>query len=201
MNHCACALYRCNENRVSQSLHPQQREHHQFHNPWRYSSDEPWPAERPPLAVFPDCTRRYWVDMWSAHRIPQLHFQLSKPLCLAKRSRSSSVSIVSDYGLDDRVIRVRFPAGAKDFSSNLCVQTGSEDHPYTCIMGTGSPFPGAKRGRGVTLTSHPHLVPRSRMSRSYTSSTPSASTACGGTALLFCGWLVDSLFYDAFFSN
>jgi len=48
-------------------------------NPWRYSSDEPWPAEQPPLAVFPDCTRRYWVDMWSAHRIPQLHFQLSKP--------------------------------------------------------------------------------------------------------------------------
>jgi hypothetical protein len=48
-------------------------------NPWRYSSDEPWPAEQPPLAVFPDSTRRYWVDMWSAHRIPQLHFQLSKP--------------------------------------------------------------------------------------------------------------------------
>jgi hypothetical protein len=24
-------------------------------------------AEQPPLAVFPDCTRRYWVDMWSAH--------------------------------------------------------------------------------------------------------------------------------------
>jgi hypothetical protein len=33
-------------------------------NPRRYSSDEPWPAEQPPLAVFPDCTRRYWVDMW-----------------------------------------------------------------------------------------------------------------------------------------
>jgi hypothetical protein len=48
-------------------------------NPWRYSFDEPWPAEQPPLAVFPDCTRRYWVDMWSAHRIPQLHVQLSKP--------------------------------------------------------------------------------------------------------------------------
>jgi hypothetical protein len=50
-----------------------------IYNPWRYSSDEPWPAEQPPLAVFSDCTRRYWVDMWSAHRIPQLHFQLSKP--------------------------------------------------------------------------------------------------------------------------
>jgi hypothetical protein len=37
------------------------------------------PAEQPPLAVFPHCTRRYWVDMWSAHRIPQLNFQLSKP--------------------------------------------------------------------------------------------------------------------------
>jgi hypothetical protein len=48
-------------------------------NPWSYSSDEPWLAEQPPLAVFPDCTRRYWVDMWSAHRIPQLYFQLSKP--------------------------------------------------------------------------------------------------------------------------
>jgi glucan phosphorylase len=47
-------------------------------NPWRYSSDEPWPAEQPQLAVFPDCNRRYWVDMWSAHRIPQLHFQLSE---------------------------------------------------------------------------------------------------------------------------
>jgi hypothetical protein len=33
-------------------------------------SDGPWPAEQPPLAVFPGCTRRYWVDMWSAHRIP-----------------------------------------------------------------------------------------------------------------------------------
>jgi hypothetical protein len=32
--------------------------------------------------------------------------------------------------------------------------------------------PGVKRGRGVTLTTHPHLVPRLRMSRSYTSSPP-----------------------------
>jgi hypothetical protein len=32
--------------------------------------------------------------------------------------------------------------------------------------------PGVKRDRGVTLTTHPHLVPRLRMSRSYTSSHP-----------------------------
>jgi hypothetical protein len=32
-----------------------------------------------------------------------------------RRSRVSSGSIVSDYGLDDRAIGVRSPAGAKDF--------------------------------------------------------------------------------------
>jgi hypothetical protein len=35
-------------------------------------------------------------------------------------------------------------------------------------------FPGVKRGRDVTLTTHPLLVPWSKMSRSYTSSTPQA---------------------------
>jgi hypothetical protein len=55
-----------------------------------------------------------------------------------------SVSILSDYGLDDRAIHVRYPAGAKDFSSNLCVQTGSEAHPASCTTGTGGPFPVAK---------------------------------------------------------
>jgi hypothetical protein len=44
---------------------------------------------------------------------------------------------VSDYGLDDRAIEVRSPAGAKDFSSSLCVQTGSGAHPASCPMGTG----------------------------------------------------------------
>jgi hypothetical protein len=45
--------------------------------------------------------------------------------------------IVSGYGLDDRVIEVRFPAEAKDFSFNLCVQTGSGAHPVPCKMGIG----------------------------------------------------------------
>jgi hypothetical protein len=59
-------------------------------------------------------------------------------------SRVSSVSIVSGYGLDDRAIEVRYPAGAKDFSSSLCVQTGSGAHPVSCTMCTGGPFPGGK---------------------------------------------------------
>jgi hypothetical protein len=60
----------------------------------------------------------------------------------------SSVSIVSDYGLDDRAIGFRSPAEAKDFSSILCVQTGSEAHPASCTMGTGGPFPGGKARPG-----------------------------------------------------
>jgi hypothetical protein len=55
---------------------------------------------------------------------------------------------VSDYGLDYRAIGVRSTAGAKDFSSSLCVQTGSGAHPASCIMGTGSPFPGGKERPG-----------------------------------------------------
>jgi hypothetical protein len=55
---------------------------------------------------------------------------------------------VSDYGLDDRAIGVRSPAGAKDFFSILCIQTGSKAHPASCTMGTGGPFPGGKARPG-----------------------------------------------------
>jgi hypothetical protein len=60
----------------------------------------------------------------------------------------SSVSVVSGYGLGDWTIEVRFPAGAKDFSSSLCVQTGSGAHPASCTMGTGGPFHGGKARPG-----------------------------------------------------
>jgi hypothetical protein len=36
---------------------------------------------------------------------------------------------------------VRSQAEAKDFSSSLCVQTSSEVHPASYLMGTGGPFP------------------------------------------------------------
>ena len=44
------------------------------------------------------------------------------------------------------------------------VQTGPGAHPASCTMGTGS-FPRVKYGRGVLLTTHPLLVPRSWKSR------------------------------------
>jgi hypothetical protein len=82
---------------------------------------------------------------------------------------------MSGYGLDDRALEVRSLGEARDFSSNLCVQTGFGAHPVSCTMGTGVLSAGVKRGRGLLLTAHPHLVPRSWMSRSYTSSPPCAS--------------------------
>jgi hypothetical protein len=36
----------------------------------------------------------------------------------------------------------------KDFSSSLCVQTGSGAHPASCTMGIGGPIPGAKARPG-----------------------------------------------------
>jgi hypothetical protein len=85
---------------------------------------------------------------------------------MLSRSRVSSGSIVSDYGLDDRAIGVRFPAEAKDFSCSLCVQTGSGAHPASCTMGTGGPFPGGKSADGAL----PGIEPRSpgRPARSQT---------------------------------
>jgi hypothetical protein len=42
------------------------------------------------------------------------------------------------------------------------VQTGPEAHPPSCTRGTGS-FLEVRCGRGVTLTLHPLLVPRSKI--------------------------------------
>jgi hypothetical protein len=91
--------------------------------------------------------------------------------------QGSSVSILSGYGLDDRAIEVRFSAREKDFSSNLCVQTGSGAHPASCKMGTEGPLPGAEARPGRDADHSPHVVSRSRMSRSYISSPP--KRCCG----------------------
>jgi hypothetical protein len=73
-------------------------------------------------------------------------------------SRGSSGSIVSDYGLDDRVIEVRFPTGAEDFFLAPASRTALRPTkpPIQSVPGVLSP--GVKRGRDVTLTTHPHLV-------------------------------------------
>jgi hypothetical protein len=71
----------------------------------------------------------------------------------------SSGSIVSGYGLDDRG---SFPGRGKGFF--LCTLRPDRlwDPPGLLFNGYRGPFPGVKCGRGVMLTTHPHLVPRSR---------------------------------------
>jgi hypothetical protein len=56
-------------------------------------------------------------------------------------SCSSSGSIVSDYGLDDR-------GSIPDRGRGFFFQTGSGAHPNSCTMGTGGPFPGGKARPG-----------------------------------------------------
>jgi hypothetical protein len=89
-------------------------------------------------------------------------------------------SSVSTCLATDWTTGIRSPAEAKDFSSSLCVQTSSEAYPASYPMGTGGPFPGIKRGVGVTLTTHPHLVPGSIMSSSSTTLPFGACTAVAG---------------------
>jgi hypothetical protein len=69
----------------------------------------------------------------------------------------SVIGISTAHGLDGPGIESRW--GAR-FSAP--VQTGSEAHPASCTMGTGS-FPEVRCTRGVTLTPHPLLVPRSKI--------------------------------------
>jgi hypothetical protein len=59
-------------------------------------------------------------------------------------SRDSSVGTGTGYGLDDQGSRVRFAAGAGNFSPHHCVQNGSEAHPASYPMGTRDSIPGGK---------------------------------------------------------
>jgi hypothetical protein len=59
-------------------------------------------------------------------------------------SRDSSVGIALSYGLNDRGSRVRFPAGAGNFSLHHRVQNGSGAHPSSYQIGTRGSFLGDK---------------------------------------------------------
>jgi hypothetical protein len=59
-------------------------------------------------------------------------------------SGESSVGIALDYGLDDRTSRVRFPAGAGNFSLHHRLQNGSGAHSASYPMGTRGSYPGGK---------------------------------------------------------
>jgi hypothetical protein len=99
------------------------------------------------------------------------------------RGPGSVVGIVTGYRLDSPGIESRW--GVR-FSAP--VLTGPGAHPASCTMSTGS-FPGRKSGRGVTLTSHPLLVPWSKKGYSYISTPPMGRTACTEPQRLYKGAL------------
>jgi hypothetical protein len=75
--------------------------------------------------------------------------------CFVLKSGDSSVGIALDYGLDDRGSRVRFPAGAGNFSLHHRVQNCSGAHPASYPMGTRGCFPGGKAAGSWTDRSPP----------------------------------------------
>jgi len=99
---------------------------------------------------------------WHSHHLSKppepFFFSVNFNIFFLTCGPGSSVGIATDYGLDgpgsnpceDEIFRLSRPAlGA---------------HKTYCKMGTGT-FPGLKCGRGVLLTTHPLLVPRSWKSR------------------------------------
>jgi hypothetical protein len=67
------------------------------------------------------------------------------------KSRDSSVGIAMGYGVDGLGSRVRFLAGAGNFSLHHHVQNGSGAHLSNGFQGL---FPWRQSGRGVKLTTH-----------------------------------------------
>jgi hypothetical protein len=69
--------------------------------------------------------------------------------------------------MDGRMIEVRFPAGAGNFSHRRHVKVGTGTHPASYPMGTRGSLPGGKAA--VKLTTNLLLVLRSKNVWSYTS--------------------------------
>jgi hypothetical protein len=73
-----------------------------------------------------------------------VHMSTFISVYLDKWGGDSSVGVALGYGLDDRGSRVRFSAGAGNFSLHHRVQNGSGAHPASYRMGTRCSFPGGK---------------------------------------------------------
>jgi hypothetical protein len=58
-------------------------------------------------------------------------------------SRDSVVGIATSYGLDDRGVGVRVPVGSR-ISLLQIIETSSEVHPTSYLMGTGDSLLGGK---------------------------------------------------------
>ena len=99
------------------------------------------------------------LTLWSIKLVWIIYIYIYVCVCVCVCGPCSSVGIAADYGLDDPGSN---PREDEIFRPSRPADPGA--HPASCKMGTGS-FPGVKCGRGVLLTTHPLLVPRSWKSR------------------------------------
>jgi hypothetical protein len=83
-------------------------------------------------------------------------FPLSGQINCLPYEPGSSVGIATGYGLDGPGIEYRW---GRDFPHLSRPALGPTQRPLQLVPGS---FPGVESGRGLTLTPHPLLVPRSR---------------------------------------
>jgi hypothetical protein len=89
------------------------------------------------------------LDVVSKGKIPSPHHELNPDHTVVQPVAyyfycDSSVGIGLGCGLDDQGSRVRFQAGAGNFSLHHRVQNGSGAHPASYQMGTRGSFLGGK---------------------------------------------------------
>jgi hypothetical protein len=114
-------------------------------------------------ATYPDVMKSYELirneTLSAAYSSTKIHITVKFQLICALRD--SEVGITTSCGLDDRGIGVRVPIGSRIFSS-----PNSPDRlwgpPNRLSNGYRGLFPRGWSGRGVKLTTHLKLVPRSR---------------------------------------
>jgi hypothetical protein len=101
------------------------------------------------------CTLNCLVPVSIQQTMQQLSSTLLFSMLSGWRSRVSSGNTVSDYGAGRPGDRGSIPSRGKWFFLRPLCPDRLWGPPPSFPMGTGGPFPGVKRGRGVTLTTHP----------------------------------------------
>jgi hypothetical protein len=115
----------------------------------------------PPLHRLPD--PKQWdsnLIQWSLLEIPETDITTNNSTNIS-RSRDGVFGIATAYRLDDRGVTVRVPVGSWIFSSPRRPERLSGP-PSPLSNGYQRLFPRRYSGRGVKLTTHLQLVPRSR---------------------------------------
>jgi len=116
---------------------------------WVFSTKSLEPYDQ----LWTQCTAVYWYESCMGVN-PNYFASVLTTIC----EPGSSVGIATELRAGRSGIESQW---GRDFPP---VQTGPGAHQASCKMGTGS-LPAVKCGRGVLLTTHPLLVPRSWNSR------------------------------------